>query len=133
MPVFALILASFAGYGLGLVLLWKITPRLRSYQVDELAFIGAAMLDVLAGILLFSAVAIPPTILAASTIEAIEGRVLALLFLLGIVLVAGSTALRSFFWSPGSLVLSRVLAGGYCLLLTVAALFALVWIFLPSH
>jgi hypothetical protein len=132
MPTLLLIVVSLLAYVAGLVLVLKATPRLLVHHIDEGIFMGAAMVDVLAGILLFTAVATPLVVLTADTPQVIGGHILAFLLLVGILLVAGATALRCFRWSPGSVALSRLLAGLYCLMLLVAALFCMVLMFLPA-
>ncbi|WP_069804165.1 hypothetical protein [Thermogemmatispora onikobensis] len=133
MPIFLFILLSLLVYIAALVVLVRATARLRYYHFDEAGFLGMAALDILAGILLFSAVATPLVLLVGSTVEVIEGHVLALLLLLGIVLVTGATAWRSLVWSPNVQTLSRLLGGLYCLLLAIAALVCIVLIFLPGR
>nr|BBH95960.1 hypothetical protein KTA_41590 [Thermogemmatispora argillosa] len=133
MSTFLFILLGLLVYIVALVILARATRRLRYYRIDEAGFLGMAALDIVAGILLFSAVATPLVLLTGSTVETIEGRALSILLLLGIVLVAGGTAWRSLGWSPSAQTLSRLLAGLYCLLLIVAALVCMVLIFLPGR
>ncbi|MBX5455781.1 MAG: hypothetical protein IRZ31_02670 [Thermogemmatispora sp.] len=133
MSIFLFILLSLLVYIAALVALVRATGRLRYYRFDEAGFLGMAALDIVAGILLFSAVATPLVLLTGSTVESVEGRVLAFLLLLGIILVSGAAAWRSLGWSPSSQTLSRLLGGIYCLLLALAALVCMVLIFLPGR
>ncbi|MBX5449999.1 hypothetical protein [Thermogemmatispora sp.] len=133
MSIFLFILLGLLVYIGALVTLVRATRRLRYYRVDEAGFLGMAALDIVAGILLFSAVTTPLVLLTGNTVETIEGRALAFLLLVGIVLVAGGTAWRSVSWSPSAQTLSRLLAGLYCLLLVIAALICMVLIFLPGR
>ncbi|WP_376796820.1 hypothetical protein [Thermogemmatispora sp.] len=133
MSIFLFILLSLVAYIAALIILVRATSRLRYYRFEETAFLGMAALDIVAGILLFSAVLTPLVLLTGSTVEIIEGHALAVLFLLGIVLVSGGTAWRSLSWSPSAQTLSRLVAGLYCLLLVLAALVCMVLIFLPGH
>ncbi|WP_052888952.1 hypothetical protein [Thermogemmatispora carboxidivorans] len=133
MSIFLFILLGLLVYIAALVVLTRATARLRYYRFDEAGFLGMAALDIVAGILLFSAVATPLVLLTGNNVEIIEGHVLALLLLLGVVLVAGVMAWRSLGWTPSSQTLSRLLGGLYCLLLAVAALVCMVLIFLPGR
>jgi len=130
MQQFLLTLACLIAYAGGLVILVKVTPRLLSLSFDEGMFMGIAAADVFGAILAFGAVGI--------TFALFNGyipiRVLDFLLLVGILIVGIHMSLRSF--RPRSIKdtfpVSRVIAGSYCLLLFVAALYLIVWLFLPT-
>lgn len=133
MPFFLWTLASLIAYGVGLVILIKMTPLLLSHTFDEWSFTVIAAADLLGSILIFAAVAVPMMIFNG----AIGARILAFLLLAGMVIVGIRMSYRSF--RPRRNVdtfrSSRVLAGVYCLLLCAAALTCIVLLFtlaLPS-
>lgn len=124
-----LTIISVLAYIIGLVILTMVTPRLLKLAYDEGMFMGIAAADVVGGLLAFGAVAF--------TFAAFNGsfatRVLDFLMLLGILIVGIRMSLRSF--RPrhmgGTFRVSRILAGSYCLLLLLAALYAMILLFVP--
>jgi len=118
-------LLSLVAYIVGLVILWKITPRLLSHSFDELIFVGIAALDILGACLAFGAIVV--------TLGLFNGsfpiRLIDLLLLFGLLAVSirmASYCLRprvKIFW------ISQWLAGAYCLFLVVAAGYSAIQIF----
>jgi len=130
MQQFLLTLACLIAYAGGLVILVKVTPRLLGLSFDEGMFMGIAAADVFGAILAFGAVGI--TFALFNGYLAIRG--LDFLLLVGILIVGIRMSLRSFrpHSIKGTFPVSRVAAGSYCLLLCVAALYLMVWLFLPN-
>ena len=125
-------LASLVAYAGGLAILIKVTPLLLSRQYDQGLFIGIAAADIVGGILAFAAVTVTFAILngAQNTFT----KIFDALLLVGIVIITVRMSWLSF--RPpivaGTFRVSRILAGGFCLLLVLAALYAIVLLFLPS-
>jgi len=125
-------LASLIAYAGGLVIVIKVTPQLLSRQYDEGIFMGIAAADIVGGILAFAAVLV--------TFELFNGtanlfiKLVDTLLLIGIAVIAVRMSLHSF--RPrlvaGTFLISRILAGSFCLLLTLAALYSIVLLFLPA-
>jgi hypothetical protein len=124
-------LASLIAYIGGLFIVIKATPLLLSRQYDEGLFMGIAAADIVGGILAFAAVMV--TFALFNGTQNVITRVFDTVLLVGIFLIAVRMSLHSF--RPrivaGTFRVSRVLAGGFCLLLTIAALYAIVLLFLP--
>jgi len=125
-------LASLLAYAGGLVIVMKVTPKLLSRQYDEGLFMGIAAADIAGGILAFAAVLV--------TFELFNGtqnlliKLFDTLLLVGIAIIAVRMSLRSFRprLAAGTFLASRILAGGFCILLMLAALYAIVLLFVPS-
>jgi len=125
-------LVSLVAYAGGLFIVIKVTPLLLSRRYDEGLFMGIAATDILGGILSFAAVMVTFAILNGT--QSIVTRVFDTVLLVGIFLIAVRTSLRSFRprITTGTFLVSRILAGSFCLLLTLAALYAIVLLFFPS-
>jgi hypothetical protein len=110
-------LLSIFAYIVGLVLIWKITPRLLSHSFDELVFVGIATLDILGAGLAFGAIVVTLGLFNGS----IAIKLIDLLLLVGIFAV--SIRMASYCLRPGvkAFWLSQWLAGAYCLFLVCAA------------
>lgn len=120
-------LFSLIAYGAGLVLLLWVTPRLITRAFDELAFMGFATLDILAALLVFGAVVITFGVFNGSFVI----KVLDFFLLVGILIISSRLALFCTRQRAvvGSFVASRIIAGVYCVLLVLAALYAVVQLF----
>ena len=118
-------LLSIFAYIVGLVILWKVTPRLLSHSFDELIFVGIAALDILGACLTFGAIVV--------TLELFNGsfpiRLIDLVLLFGIFVV--SIRMASYCLRPGieTFRVSQLLAGAYCLFLVGAAGYSTVQLF----
>ncbi|HET8853781.1 MAG TPA: hypothetical protein VFN02_14775 [Ktedonobacteraceae bacterium] len=125
-------LASLIAYIGGLFIVIKVTPLLLFRQYDEGLFMGIAAADIVGGILAFAAVMV--TFALFNGTQNVITKIFDTVLLVGIFLIAVRMSLHSF--RPrivaGTFRVSRVLAGGFCLLLTIAALYAIVLLFLPS-
>jgi len=130
MPYVLWTIACLFAYVAGLVILIRVTPLLLARAYDEGLFMAIAAVDVFGGIFAFGAVAI--TFALFSGMFAI--RVLDFLLLLGIAIVAGRMSYRSY--RPRRIVnpylVSRIVAGSYCLLLLLASVFYLGLLFTPN-
>ncbi|HEY4035064.1 MAG TPA: hypothetical protein VGL94_13975 [Ktedonobacteraceae bacterium] len=110
-------LLSIFAYIVGLVILWKVTPRLLSLSFDEPMFVGIATLDILGACFAFGAIVVTLGLFDGS----FEIKLIDLLLLVGIFGVSirmASYCLRpraKAFW------VSQWLAGAYCLFLVGAA------------
>lgn len=110
-------LLSICAYIVGLVILWKVTPKLLSHSFDEPIFVGIAALDILGASLAFGAIVV--------TLGLFNGsfpiRLIDLLLLLGIFGV--SIRMASYCLHPHvkTFWVSQWLAGAYCLFLIGAA------------
>jgi len=128
-PVLLTVIGVIA-YIFGLLIIITVTPRLLKLNFDEGLFMGIAAADVFGGILAFAPVGI--------TFALFNGtfgiKILDFLLLVGILIVGLRMSLRSFRprYPAGTIQVSRILAGSYCLLLLAAALYAIVLLFLPS-
>jgi hypothetical protein len=128
-PVPLTILCLLA-YVVGVVLLWKVTPRLLSHKFDEMSFMGIAAADILGGLLVFA----PVGVMFALFNGALGIRIVDFILLSIVAGISARLAYRSFFpWrnpnplrSVEAVKVSSILAGSYCVLLGVAALYALV-------
>src|SRR5947209_20508519 len=131
MQQFLLTLACLVAYAGGLVILVKVTPMLLSLSFDEGMFMGIAAADVFGAILIFGAVGVTFALFNGN----IPIRVLDFLLLVGILIVGIRMSLRSFRSRTikGTFPVSRVVAGSYCFAVFVAALYLIVWLFLPTR
>lgn len=119
-------LASFVAYASGLAILLRVTPMLLSRAYDEGLFMAIAAGDILGGIFAFGAVAITFGLFAGN----LGIRALDFFLLLGIFSVCAYLSHRSFTRHRAKTNrISRILAGTYCLLLALAALYYLVLLF----
>jgi hypothetical protein len=127
MPFFLWTLASLVAYAIGLVLVIRVTPLLLLRNYDGGLFMGIAALDLMGGMLAFSAIVVTLAVFNGE----IAIRAMDFLLLLGILFVAGRMSLRSF--RSQRLVdrvpLSCILAGTYGVLLSLAALYYMVLLF----
>ncbi len=125
-------LASLVAYAGGLFIVMKVTPLLLSRRYDEGLFMGIAAMDILGSILSFAAVMVSFALLNGT--QNIVTRVFDTVLLVGIFLIAVRMSMRSFRprITTGTFLVSRILAGSFCLLLTLAALYAIVLLFFPS-
>ncbi len=125
-------LASLIAYIGGLFIVIKVTPLLLFRQYDEGLFMGIAAADIVGGILAFAAVMV--TFALFNGTQNVITKIFDTVLLVGIFLIAVRMSLHSF--RPrivaGTFRVSRVLAGSFCLLLTLAAIYAIVLLFLPS-
>ncbi len=138
MPFFLWTLFSLVIYTSGLVIIVRVTPMLLVRRFDEGLFMALAALDLIGGICAFGAIVITLAIFNGE----IPIRVMDFLLLLGIVFVAVLMSRRSLRPLRGAVRGSRyysasvqvsqvscVLAGIYCLVLAVAALYYMVLLF----
>ncbi len=125
-------LASLIAYIGGLFIVIKVTPLLLFRQYDEGLFMGIAAADIVGGILAFAAVMV--TFALFNGTQNVITKLFDTVLLVGIFLIAVRMSLHSF--RPrivaGTFRVSRVLAGSFCLLLTLAAIYAIALLFLPS-
>lgn len=122
--------ASILAYIGGLIIILRVTPRLLYRRYDEGLFMGIAALCILGALLAFGAIAVTFGLFNGS----IGVRFLDFLFLVGILIAAGRTALYSFRPRYGVSVLrsSSYMAGFYSLALALVALFYIVQLFVPA-
>src|SRR5712692_117864 len=122
-------LASFIVYVGGLVIVTKVTPLLLPRRFDEGWFMLIAAADIVGGIFIFAAVMVTFALFGNVFIKVVD-----FLLLVGALIVAVRMSFRSF--RPRStadtFLVSRVLAGSYCALLGVAAIYIAVLLFLPA-
>lgn len=128
MQNFLWILVSIVAYGGGLLIIARITPGLLAHSFDELAFMGLAALDILGAILAFGAI----VLVFALFNGAFPVRVLNFFLTVGILVVAGRTALYCVRPRTGTTAVSRALAGGYGFFLSAAAIFYVVQLFVSK-
>ena len=125
-------LASLIAYIGGLFIVIKVTPLLLFRQYDEGLFMGIAAAEIVGGFLAFAAVMVTFALLNGT--QNVITRVFDTVLLIGIFLIAVRMSLHSF--RPrivaGTFLVSRILAGSFFLLLTLAAIYAIVLLFLPS-
>ncbi|HVB61252.1 MAG TPA: hypothetical protein VNE61_08690 [Ktedonobacteraceae bacterium] len=115
-----------AAYSVGIVVLLLVTPRLLRYSYDQPAFTGFAALEIVGGLCVFGAVTITYGLFSGSF--AIE--VLDFLLLAGILVVGSALSYRSFRSRQRDAVrATRVIAGIFCLLLVLAAIYYLALLF----
>jgi hypothetical protein len=123
-------LIGLVAYICGLVIIVAVTPRLWRLRFDEGLFMAIAAADVLGGILAFAPIGI--------TFALFNGtfgiKALDFLLLVGIFIVGLRMSLRSFRtrYKGGTFQLSRILVGGYSLLLVAAAVYSIVLLFVSS-
>lgn len=130
MSYFLWVLASLIAYVGGIVIIWRITPRLLFRSYDEGLFMAIAALDIVGALLAFGAVVITFALFNG----AIGIRLMDFLLLVGILFSGFRMAWLSY--RPRLLQdtfrVSRIIAGVYCLCLALAALYYMVQIFLPA-
>jgi hypothetical protein len=114
----------------GLVILVWVTPHLLTRSYDEGLFMGIAVADIFGGMLAFGAVAITFGIFSGN----FGSKVLDFVLLIGILIVGGRMSLRSFRSRSfsGTYLTSCIVAGSYGAFLTLAALFYIVILLVPS-
>jgi len=119
-------LASLVAYVGGLVILLKVTPMLLSRAYDDGLFMAIAAGDILGGIFTFGAIAITFGLFSGS----LGIRALDFFLLLGIFAVCAHLSYR-IFKRYGIKInrISRIIAGVYCLLLALSALYYIVLLF----
>jgi hypothetical protein len=116
---------SILGYIVGLVMIWKMTPRLLSHSFDELVFVGIATLDILGAALAFGAVVMTLGLFNGSfAIKMID-----VLLIIGIFVVSIRMALYCLRPHAKTFWVSQWLAGTYCLFLVGAAVYYTVQLF----
>jgi hypothetical protein len=122
------IVASLVAYIVGLIVLVRVTPVLYHRRYDEELFLGIAALDIFGAMLAFSAVIVTLALFNGAT----GIRVLDFLMLVGILLIALRTTWTSLFRLPTATMVrsSRLLVGGFSLLLLVGCIYMLVELFL---
>jgi len=124
-------LIGLVAYVCGLVIIITMTPRLWKFRFDEWIFMGYAVAVVSGGILVF----VPLAITFALFNGSFGVKVFDFLLLVGIFVVGLRMSLRSF--RPrivgGTFQVSRILAGGFCLLLLAASIYCIVLLFLPTQ
>lgn len=123
--------ACLIGYAVGLILLWRITPLIIVRTYDEGLFMAIMALDIFGGIFVFGAVAITFALFSGN----IPIRALDFLLLVGILAMGASMSYRSFrpYRRVGTNLVSRIVAGVYCLALALAAIIYLVLLFSPVN
>ena len=126
MPYVLWMLASLVAYVGGLVILLKVTPMLLSRAYDEGLFMAIAAGDILGGIFAFGAIAITFGLFSGN----LGIRALDFFLLLGIFAVCAHLSYR-IFKRYGIKInrISRIIAGVYCLLLALSALYYIVLLF----
>lgn len=122
-PVPLTILSIIAYVG-GIILLLRITPQILKRKYDEGFFMVFAAADIFAGLLVFGAVGVTFSLFnGAAVVRVFDFFLLAVIIGVSLLLTFRSFRLRS---TDGVERISGVLAGSYCVLLIVAALYALV-------
>src|SRR6266516_3908969 len=112
--------ASLIAYVAGLVLLMKVTPMLLSRAYDEGLFMAIAAGDIFGGIFVFAAVAVTFGLFGGN----LGISILDFFLLIGILIVCIRLSYISFRRYRAKInSLSRIIAGTYCLLLALAALY----------
>lgn len=123
-------LASLVAYVGGLIILVKVTPLLLTRSYDEGMFMAIAAGDVFGGLFVFGAVTLTFALFSGS----FAIRVLDFLLLLGIIIVSARLSYTSFRSSMlRKYRASSIVAGSYCLLLVLAALYYLILLFTPTQ
>ena len=123
-------IACLIAYIAGLVLLMRVTPLLLVRAYDQGLFMAIAAVDILGGIFAFGAVAVTFALFSGN----FGVKVLDFLLLVGIVIVGIRMSYRSFRPRVAKTNrISRIVAGAYCLVLALAALYYLVLLFTPSR
>lgn len=123
-------LASLVAYVGGLIILVKVTPLLLTRSYDEGMFMAIAAGDVFGGLFVFGAVTLTFALFSGS----FATRVLDFLLLLGIIIVSARLSYASFRSSMlRKYRASSIVAGSYCLLLVLAALYYLILLFTPAQ
>ncbi len=118
------LLCIFA-YIVGLVIIWKVTPKLISHAFDEPVFVGIATLDILGASLVFGAIVVTLGLFNGS----LEIRLMDLLLLVGILGVSIRMALFCLRPRLKAFRVSQCLAAIYSLFLVGAAAYYTVQLF----
>ncbi|GCE46441.1 hypothetical protein EI42_04479 [Thermosporothrix hazakensis] len=120
-------IGAILAYIVGLVVIWIITPKMQRYSIDDPAFMGWAVLDVLGAFLAFACI----VVLLLVFDGAMAVRVIDFFLILGIIAVAVRMALSSLRakYVSGTHRVSRIAAGIYGIFLAVIGIFALVQLF----
>ncbi len=128
MQNFLWIVLSIVAYVGGMLIIWRMTPRLLAHSFDEMVFMGFAALDILGALLVFGAI----VLIFAMFNGAFPVRVLNFLLLVGILAVTVRTALYCVRPRVGTTAVSRALTGGYSFFLSIAAVFYIVQLFISK-
>jgi hypothetical protein len=118
-------LLCILAYIVGLVIIWKVTPRLLSHSFDELTFVGVAALDIAGAFLAFGAIVV--------TLGLFNGafgiKLMDLLLLIGILAVSVSMTLFCLRSHAKPFRISQCLAAAYCIFLVGAAVYYTIQLF----
>ena len=118
-----LTILSIVAYIGGIILLLRITPQILRRKYDEGFFMVFAAADIFGGLLVFSAVGVTFALFnGADAVRVFDFFLLAVIIGISLPLAFRSFRPRS---RAGVERISGVLAGSYCVLLVVAALYAL--------
>lgn len=122
-------IACLIAYIAGLAILTRVTPLLLVRAYDQGLFMAIAAADIMGGIFAFGAVTVTFALFSGN----FGVKVLDFLLLVGIVIVGIRMSIRSFHPHVAKTNrVSRVVAGTYCLVLALAALYYLVLLFTSS-
>jgi hypothetical protein len=126
MQLFLGTLSSLVAYIVGLILIVKATPRLLFRSYDEVWFMVLAVLDILGAFLTFGGIVISLAFWNGN----VGVRAVDFLLLLLVLLITGRMAVSCFRnYKQGVRFVSRYGAGGFCLFLSLAALYYMVALF----
>jgi hypothetical protein len=124
-------LVSIVSYISGLIVIFKITPKLLSRSFDEGMFVGMATVDIIGALLAFGGVVV--TFILFNGHFAV--RVFNFFLLVGILIIAVRMALyclKPRYSGVKQYKVSRLLAGIFCLFLAAAAVSYIVLLFTPQ-
>lgn len=116
---------SILAYIVGLVMIWKMTPRLLLHSFDEFVFVGIAILAILGAVLAFGAIAVTLGLFNGS----LAIKIIDVLLMIGIFIVSIRMALYALRPHAKTFWISQWLAGAYCLFLVIAAVYYTVQLF----
>ena len=121
--------ACLIGYVAGLIILVRITPLITVRAYDEGMFMAIMAIDIFGGIFAFGAVAVTFALFSGN----FPIRILDFFLLAGILVVGAGMAYNSLrpYSHKRTHLVSRIVAGVYCLALALAALCYLVLLFTP--
>jgi hypothetical protein len=118
---------AFVGYIVGLVLLLTMTPRILVHSYDAPVFMAYATAEIFGALFAFGAVAIVTGLYNGG----LGIKIVDFFLLLGIIVVSIGLLLRNFrMFRPGIVAGSRVAVILYCLLVSLAALYYIVVLFI---
>jgi len=132
MQATTLTLLSLIAYIAGLILLFRIAPILVKRSFDDPLFIAVAAVAILGAMLTFGAVGVTYNVFSGNIPIRVLDALLLIVLLIATIRMARSALSPRYGIGIGTSRISRILAGSFFIVLTIAALYVLVLLFVPT-